>query len=736
MTQALTLERRDDRVGVLWFDVPNEDVNLLRPQLVEQFHTLLDDIERDGDLEGVVIASGKEDHFSAGADVNLLAELDSREEITALAHDAHRLMDRVANLSLPVVAAIHGTCVGGGLELALACDARIASEADATHLGLPEVKLGLVPGAGGTQRLPEVIGIEEALNLILTGDTISPKEAVALGLIDEAVPRWILLDVAAEHARQLASSSRSGSGSSDGFDMDRVRALLLEDNPAGRRVLFHQAEERVLARTHGNLPAPLRAIDVVRTGIEEGRAAGYDAEANAFGELATSSQARELIYLFQARQELKGETWVGGSTFEESSQGPRTPRKVGVLGAGLMGSGIAYVTAVEAGLPVRMKDIDHEKLRAGLQSIHKLLTHQVREGALTAWERTVTMTRVHPTTDYSGFGRADLVIEAVIEDLDVKQQVLEEVQEHAPDDVILASNTSSIPIARLAEVANHPERVIGMHYFSPVPKLPLLEVIATEQTAPDVIRTAVRLGRQQGKTVIVVNDGPGFYTTRILAPYMSEAVRLVMEGVPIEAVDGALVAYGFPMGPLRLLDEVGIDTAREIMVIMRDAFGERMGAPPGIEALIDDERYGEKNGRGFYQYDGNGGEDVDESVYQVLGVKPERSLDASTIQERCVLSMVNEAAFCYGEGILRSARDGNVGAVFGLGYPPFLGGPFRTIDNQGAREIMETLEQYQSQHGARFAPAPLLKTMAEGGLSFAAGTAPEPGGPVREGGSS
>ena len=732
MTQALTLERRDDQVGVLRFDVPNEDVNLLRPELLEQFHTLLDDIERDGQLEGVVIASGKEDHFSAGADVNLLAEMDSREEITALAHDVHKLMDRLENLSLPVVAAIHGTCVGGGLELALACDARLASEADATHLGLPEVKLGLIPGAGGTQRLPEVIGIEEALNLILTGETISPKEAVALGLIEEAVPRWILLDVAAERARERPSSERSGPGSSDGFDMDRVRALLLEDNPVGRRVLFHQAEKRVLARTHGNLPAPLRAIDVVRTGIE----AGYDAEATAFGDLATSSQARELIYLFQARQELKGETWVEGSTLEGSSRGPRTPRKVGMLGAGLMGSGIAYVTAVEAGLPVRMKDIDHEKLRGGLRSIQKLLTHQVEEGALTEWERNVTMTRIHPTTDYSGFGRADLVIEAVIEDLDVKQQVLGEVQKHAPDDVILASNTSSIPIAKLAEVANHPERVIGMHYFSPVPKLPLLEVIVTDQTAPDVIRRAVHLGKQQGKTVIVVNDGPGFYTTRILAPYMSEAVRLVMEGVPIEDVDQALVAYGFPMGPLRLLDEVGIDTAREIMAIMEDAFGERMSAPPGIELLADDERYGEKNGRGFYQYDGNGGEDVDESVYQVLGVKPERSLDTSTIQERCALRMVNEAATCYGEGILRSARDGNVGAVFGLGYPPFLGGPFRTIDSQGAGEVVETLEHYQSEHGARFAPAPLLKTMAQGGLSFAAGTAPEPGGSVREGGSS
>jgi 3-hydroxyacyl-CoA dehydrogenase/enoyl-CoA hydratase/3-hydroxybutyryl-CoA epimerase len=342
----------------------------------------------------------------------------------------------------------------------------------------------------------------------------------------------------------------------------------------------------------------------------------------------------------------------------------------------------------------------------------------------------VSITRVHPTTDYQGFGRADLVIEAVIEDLEVKHQVLGEVQDHTPDDVILASNTSSIPISRLAEITDHPDRMIGMHYFSPVPKLPLLEVIVREQTAPDVIRTAVQLGKQQGKTVIVVNDGPGFYTTRILVPYMSEALRLVMEGVPVETVDQALVEYGFPMGPIRLLDEVGIDTAQEIMVIMQDSMGERMSAPPGVEDLTADERYGEKNGRGFYQYkdsSGENGEKVDSSVYHVLSVQPERSLKDSVIQERCLMSMVNEAAYCYGEGILRSARDGNVGAVFGLGYPPFLGGPFRTIDDLGADKVVDKLARLQKQQGARFAAAPLLKKMAEERLSFADGTVPDPG---------
>ncbi|MFW5691686.1 MAG: fatty acid oxidation complex subunit alpha FadJ [Chloroflexota bacterium] len=728
MKQVLTLERRDDQVGIIWFDTPDENVNLLRPDYFEQFDAIFNEVENDKQIRALVIASGKDDNFCAGADVNLLASIDSAQAATKLAHDAHRFMDRLADLPVPVVAAIHGTCVGGGLELVLATDARIASEAETTTFGLPEIKLGLIPGAGGTQRLPQTIGIEAALNLILTGNTISPHKAVRLDLIDEAVPRWILMDVAIERALALAETGMAEGGGFNPFSLEQIRTRLLEDNTIGRRVLFNQAQERVQARTHGNLPAPSRAINVIRTGAEEGAAAGYRAEANAFGELAMSPQARELMYLFQARQALKKEAWV------DDSVEARQISRVGVLGAGLMGSGIAYITAVEAGLSVRLKDIDHEKIRNGLRSIHKILARQVEKGEMNHWDHTVSMTRIHPTIDYSGFGRAGLVIEAVIEKLELKHKVLREVLQHTPDDVILASNTSSIPIRRLAEVSDHPENVIGMHYFSPVHKLPLLEIIVTEQTAPDVIRTAVTLGQQQGKTVIVVNDGPGFYTTRILAPYISEAMRLILEGVPIETIDEALKQYGFPMGPVRLLDEVGIDVAQKIMTIMQNAFGERMSAPEGVDRLIEDERYGEKNGRGFYKYKGgDGGKQVDKSIYKLLNVKPEGSLDIDTIQRRCALQMINEAAYCYGEGILRSARDGDIGAVFGLGFPPFLGGPFRTIDAQGVNQIVQKLEQYQQQHGARFAPAPLLKRMAEEGLRFEDGSAPQPGMFTREG---
>lgn len=708
MTKALTIERREDNVAIIWFDLPNESVNLLRPELLDEFHTVFDTLRDDSSIRGIVLASGKEDNFCVGADVNLLAKLDSVEEISQLTHTVHRLMDQIEDFSIPIVAAIHGTCVGGGLEMALACHGRVASDAEATSFGLPEVKLGIIPGAGGTQRLLATVGLEEALNLILTGNTISADKAASLGIVEETVPKWILIDVAAEHARELAASGQKEDGRSL-LSLDRIRSLLLEDNPAGRRILFNQAKEQVLARTQGNMPAPLRAIEVIRTGVEDGPEAGYQAEAEAFGELAMSPEARELIYLFLTRQELKKESGV-----DDPDIAAREVRKAGVIGAGLMGSGIAYVTAVEAGLPVRLKDINHKEIRGGLKSIHDILARRVSRGKFTEWEKTTYLTRIHPTTGYTGFGRADVVIEAVVEDIDIKHQVLREVEEHTPENAIFASNTSSIPISKLAEASTNPAHVLGMHYFSPVHKLPLLEIIATEQTAPEAVATCVALGKRQGKTVIVVNDGPGFYTTRILGPYLNEAFRMLMQGVSIKSIDNAIESFGFPMGPIRLLDEVGIDIAHKIMAIMHDAFGERMQSPTSIERLIEDERYGEKNGRGFYKYNGENGEEVDESVYNVLGITPDKTLlDEQTIQERCVLQMVNEAAYCYGEGILRSARDGNIGAVFGLGFPPFLGGPFRYIDARGAGHIVQRLEHYQAQHGERFAPAPALKTMNE-----------------------
>jgi 3-hydroxyacyl-CoA dehydrogenase/enoyl-CoA hydratase/3-hydroxybutyryl-CoA epimerase len=431
--------------------------------------------------------------------------------------------------------------------------------------------------------------------------------------------------------------------------------------------------------------------------------------------------------LFLARTALKKDS---GTDAEVAA---RKVCKVGVLGAGLMGSGVAYVTAAQAGLTVRLKDVNYEVLRRGLRFVWNSATEQVQRRRMTVGDRNRALALVRPTTEYTGFRRADVIIEAVAEDLEVKQQVLREVEAHGGPEMIFASNTSSIPIHKIAEASNHPETVIGMHYFSPVPKVPLLEVIVTEKTAPWVAATCVALGKRQNKTVIVVHDGAGFYTTRILGPYINEATHLLAEGVPIADIDRALVNFGFPVGPIKLLDEVGIDVVQKIAKILHKAFGERMKPTPVLEKLVEAHRFGKKNGQGFYRYQKvsgifkGKGKQVDQSVYQLLDIKPHQKIEANEIAMRCLLPMINEAAYCYSDGILRSARDGDVGAVFGLGFPPFLGGPFRFIDNQGVSKIAERLTQYQNHLGDRFTPAPILLEFAKRRSGFHDEKAPPPG---------
>jgi len=399
-----------------------------------------------------------------------------------------------------------------------------------------------------------------------------------------------------------------------------------------------------------------------------------------------------------------------------------------------MGSGIAAITAGNAGVPVRLKDVDDEALRGGLAAIRETLSERVESGRMRGRDLGRAMARVTTTRDYSGFGRADVVIEAVFEDLGLKREMLAEIQEHGHERTIFASNTSSIPIGDIAAGSDDPSRVAGMHYFSPVEKIPLLEVVVAEETAPWVVATCVSLGMDQGKTVIVVDDGPGFYTTRILTPYLNEALWLVEEGIAVEHVDRALTRAGFPVGPIKLADEVGLDVGHEISGILHDAFGERMAPPPTVGRLVDDDRKGRKNGRGFYRYedvDGawqrvEGDDPIDPGIYELIDVEPREPQDDERIVERCILTMINEAARCFGEGILHTARDGDVGAVFGLGFPAHRGGPLRQVDVDGAAHVVERLEHWHRRHGERFEPAPVLRELADSGGGFHDGSV-EPG---------
>jgi 3-hydroxyacyl-CoA dehydrogenase/enoyl-CoA hydratase/3-hydroxybutyryl-CoA epimerase len=709
---AIVLERRDDGVAVIRIDVPGESVNTLRGAFAPELEAALDALEADASVRAVVVASGKPDGFVAGADIKELIAAKSAYELSELSRRGQAAFSRLAAAKKPIVAAIHGPCLGGGLELALACHARVASSDEKTKLGLPEVQLGLLPALGGTQRLPRLIGAEAALDLILTGKQLDARRAQRAGLVDEVVPLPILFDVAVKLALARAAGPRV---SRAGAKRKAFTEALLVKNPLGRAVFFEQAKKRTLVKTHGNYPAPERILEVVRLGLSRGIVAGLGAEAAAFGELGQSAEARELMGLFFAQNELKKDSGVAEPNIE-----PRKLKRIGVLGAGLMGAGVAYVTAVNAKLPVRLKDRDERSLGHGVAHLHELFVERARSRRLSDFERDRESARVTPATTYDGFDGLDLVIEAVFEDLALKRAVLADVFSHGGKNLIFASNTSSLPITKIAEGSVAPERVIGMHYFSPVPKMPLLEVITTERTAPWVTATAVDLGKKQGKTVIVVRDGAGFYTSRVLGPYLNEASFLLAEGVPVEAIDTALVRFGFPVGPVLLLDEVGIDVGLKVGKILHEAFGERMALPPGVERLVEDERFGKKNGRGFYDY-GTKKKDkreVDASVYMVLGVEPKTDVPAPDIVERCVLQFVNEAAYCLGDGILRSARDGDIGAVFGLGFPPFRGGPFRYMDAVGAAEIVRRLERQEKEHGERFRAAPLLLELARKNETF------------------
>jgi len=701
----------DGDVAVITIDVPDEPVNTLKQIVVEEFASVFELLENDSAVRAAVLISGKPDVFIAGADIEQFLALKDAKEAEALSRHGQELLNRLEKLRVPVVAAISGACLGGGLESALACAYRIAADTPKTVLGLPEVQLGLIPGAGGTQRLPRTVGLTAALDMILTGKNVRAKKALQIGLIDEVVHPAILRDIAVKRAREIADGTRERS---HGHKGGAIGSRALEGTGPGRAIVFHQARQRTKEKTNGQYPAPLAAIDAIETGYQKGMEAGLAEEARLFGELSQTEVSRQLIFLFFATTALKKDTGV-------SDPGVKAlpVRKIAVLGAGFMGAGITTV-AVQAGTVVRLKDADTTRVANGLRAVREVLKESLTKKRLTRQQFDDQLVLVSGTTDYSGFRDADIVIEAVFEDIAVKHQVIRETEKVIGERAIFASNTSTIPIGRLAQASARPDRVIGMHFFSPVHKMPLLEVIVHAGTAPEVVATVVAYGKKLGKTVIVVNDGPGFFANRILTPYINEAGKLLDEGAKIEQIDRALTEFGFPVGPITLVDEVGIDVAGKAGNIIADAFGERMRPSASLAHVLSSGRFGRKNRKGFYKYDEKGKKQgVDASVYELIpNAMPRRDYPADEIRERTVMAMLNEAARALEDGIIRSPRDGDIGAVFGIGFPPFRGGPFRYMDTLGIGEVVRRLEALNARLPGRYEPAPILARMAAAGERF------------------
>jgi len=709
-TAAVTLEVIDG-IAVLTFDLPGESVNKFSPAVIDEFAAHIDRIEKDLAIRGAVLISGKPGSFIAGADIDQFLQFRTSADAAKASAFGHAMFHRIEKGRVPVVVAVDGACLGGGLEFSLACAYRIAADSPRTVFGLPEVKIGLIPGAGGTQRLPKRVGLQAALDMILTGKNVRAKKALQIGLVDEMVHPSILREIAMQRAKELAAGMIPRQRESRHHG---AKEILLDDNPIGRAVVFRQAKEQTAKRSGGHYPALMAAIEAVGAGYSaSSEASGYAEEARLFGEMAMTPVCRELMFLFYATTALKKDSGVPADVK------PLAVPRIAVLGTGFMGAGIAAVSVMQD-IPVRFKDTDAARVAKGVASVREVIKDGLTKRRITRQQFDDQVGLVAGATEYTGFGRVPLVIEAVFEDLKVKQAVLKEAEAVLSPAAIFATNTSTIPIAKVAEASKRPERVIGMHFFSPVHKMPLLEVIVTPRTAPEVTATVVEYGRRIGKTVIIVHDAPGFFVNRILAPYVNEAGRLLDEGAAVDAIDKAMTAFGFPVGPINLIDEVGLDIAGKSGAIMAEAFGGRMQPSEALVKVLGAGRLGRKGKQGFYAYDELGKrEGVDESVYQLFaGGAKRREVPKEEIQARLSLAMINEAARCLEEGIVRNARDGDIGAVFGIGFPPFRGGPFRHADTVGVAEVVRQLEALDVQHHGRFTPAAVLKRMAADGKTF------------------
>lgn len=728
------LEPGPEGVIYLTFDHPERKVNVFTFDVLESLDRLLDDLSRASDATVVIARSFKPDCFLAGADLEAIAGVRTRAEAREASRLGQRIFAKIETLRLPVVAAIDGVCLGGGAEFALACHYRVLSDRASTRIGFPEVRLGILPAWGGTQRLPRIVGVRRALDLILTGRSIDGKRARAIGLADECLPADLFADQVLAFARRIVEEGR---GPRQARPQLRFTDRLLEHTGLGRNFLFQRAEEHIYASTRGHYPAPPQALTAVRVGVERGNRAGYAVEARFAGELITSPASKNLVKLFFLNEAVKKSRGVADPHLE-----PQPVRHLGLLGAGIMGGGIAY-TAATAGIPVRLKDVNHRAILGALAHVRKLGEretkrrserrgdHGSRRRRRPEWERRVRL--ISPTLSYSGFRRADLVIEAVVEDLEVKTAVFRELEREVRDDCVIASNTSSLPITTMAAVFRRPERFCGLHFFNPVDRMRLVEVVRGEHTDDRTVATAFELAKRLGKTPIVVGDCPGFLVNRVLMPYLSEACLLVEEGLTIEIVDRALVNFGMPMGPFELLDEVGLDVAMRAARRLSAAYAERVGSPRILEAMVNAARLGKKNGLGFYRHAGGRQLEGDPAVAELLesfAPAPATDFDprvimpsnvpviATNIQERLILPMINEAARCLMEGVVHKPSEIDLGLVLGTGFPPFRGGLLRYADSLELSQVVDRLHAHVAEGRSRYAPAPLLEEMARQGRRF------------------
>ena len=695
--------------GILKVRIDRRDksVNALSKAMLEELERLIAEIRRNPAVRGAMFLSGKSGSFIVGADVTEMKSMSGGVEAAELSKLGQHVFELLETLHVPTVALISGACLGGGLEFAMSCRYRIADDHVKTLLGLPEVKLGLIPGWGGTVRLPKLVGLVEALPMILTGRMLSGRQARSKGLVHDMVPIEALPFVGEDLLRVVIKQ-----GTASGLFKRPKRPLiarLTEAFPPLRNFAFRKAEGAVRHETKGNYPAPLAAIEALRTGFRQPTSIGFAAESAAIGRLADAPVTRECLRLFFLQEDAKKPAAI-----IEGAARPLTD--AAVLGAGAMGAGIALLMA-QKGIWTRLKDIKTEFLANGMATARKLIQSDVKRKKITPLQASDTLDRLRPTADYSGFKQTDLVIEAIVESLPVKQQVFRELADATSSNTVLATNTSSLLVRDIAEGIPHPERIVGLHFFNPPHQMPLVEIIRTEQSSPAAIATAFALTQRLGKTAVIVKDCPGFLVNRLLAPYMNEAGWLLLEVADPLEIDRAAVAFGLPMGPLALTDLVGLDVAQHVATNMHAAYGERM-LPAPLWAALKELAATEPNGAKSLLIGKGSKKKLNPAVrraidkvrqsgtFSIPGGTPTRE----ELTQRLIFPIINEAARCLDEGVVAKSEDIDLAMVFGTGFAPFRGGPMRYAESLGFAKIAEVLEKLASGR-PRLAPSDALKRL-------------------------
>jgi 3-hydroxyacyl-CoA dehydrogenase/enoyl-CoA hydratase/3-hydroxybutyryl-CoA epimerase len=714
-------------IGHIYFDLLNERVNKFNREVMSEFKALVEELRQRTDLEAVILFSKKPGNFIAGADIQLIQSAKTAEEATELARVGQNLLNEWEDLPMPTVVAINGSCMGGGCELSLASAAIVMSNDPAARIGLPETLLGFVPGMGGCVRMPWKVGLAQAFDLILSGKTLTGEKAYKAGLADacllkenfeESVHQWVKSNLSKLKRRERIAKEPKLGG------MGGAMGSMLESSML-RGIVFKKAREGVMEKTKGKYPAPMEAIRVIcEVGTHyqanfrgKKRDEALKIEAEAFGQLAVTDVSKSCVQLFFLTEGVK----KANGLIEGKTADTKKISTSAVLGAGVMGGGIAHLLA-DKGVTVVMKDIGLPGLEIGVQSALSLFKKSLKRKSINRRQFEQKLNRISPTTTYDGFKGTEVVIEAVIEKLEIKQSVLKELENFVQDDCVIATNTSSLSVSKMQSVMRKPERFAGMHFFNPVHRMPLVEVIRGEKSSDQAVSQIFQFSKQIGKTPIVVKDSPGFLVNRLLMPYLTEAAIMVSEGVRIEEMDPAMLDFGMPMGPIELIDEVGLDVGEKVGHILHDAFGDRMSTPNTFGKLLEQKRLGKKTGAGFYLYSGPDKKEknLDPNIYSLLGVNPVHGkISAEEIVSRCVYSMINEAARCLEEKVVETPADVDLGMIMGTGFPPFRGGLLRFADSVGLAKIIARLEELEQKYGMRFAPSDALKKVAQKGSFYA-----------------